>query len=68
MWSLAAKMKIFVNPSKKLLKNRTETFPVVLYFRWKLELVLVTDGSFRYIFQKESEVNSPYSEVAVWKL
>ena len=29
----------FFNTSKKPLKNRNETFPVVRYFSWKLELV-----------------------------
>ena len=29
----------FVNTNKKLLKNRNETFLVVRYFAWKLELV-----------------------------
>ena len=29
----------FVNPSKKLLKKRSQTIPVVRYFRWKLEFV-----------------------------
>ena len=29
----------FVNTSKKLLKNRNQSFPVVHYFTWKLELV-----------------------------
>ena len=29
----------FVNTSRKLLKNRNETFPVIFYFMRKLELV-----------------------------
>ena len=29
----------FVNTSRKLLGNKNETFPVVHYFTWKLELV-----------------------------
>ena len=29
----------FVNTSKKLLKNRNQTFPVMCYFTLKLELV-----------------------------
>ena len=29
----------FANTSRKLLKNRNETFPVMRYFTWKLELV-----------------------------
>ena len=29
----------FVNTSRKLLENTDETFPVVRYFTWKLELV-----------------------------
>ena len=28
----------FVSTSKNLLKNRNRTFPIVRYFRWKLEL------------------------------
>ena len=29
----------FVNTSRKLLENSNETFPVMRYFTWKLELV-----------------------------
>ena len=35
-------IEIFVNPSKKLLKNRNSNFSVVPYSSWKLELVSKT--------------------------
>ena len=34
--------EIFLNNSKKLLKNRNWKFPVMRYFTWKLEFVLNT--------------------------
>ena len=37
--SLPLKINFFIITSKRLLKNRNQTFPVVRYLTWKLEFV-----------------------------
>ena len=44
----------FINTSRKLLGNKNETFPVVHYFTWKLELVsdflwVIFSGTFFFV-------------------
>ena len=56
-------MKIFWILTKKLLKNRNETFPVVHFFTWKLELVSIILWMILAMSQEWAEVTK-----LIWRM